>query len=218
VSLDRVLAIIGIAIGAGGIGIAILAPTARPIGWISIAVGVGALIAIPVLNFVARRRALPPPPRPKTLLDLFKQDFDYTLRHTRELKVQLENDGPQTNVLGQVYFDGGANSKFVGFFVPHSENVFSVCAALAVCTNEMLQSMNQDVLVEMGHIGQSQRTSMKGATFSGQVIIYHQGHFSAREQADLEELYKRHGLTLVLRGPSYAAVQAIGAAQASRSR
>jgi hypothetical protein len=211
VSVDRVLAIVGIAVSAVGIGIAIIAPNVRLIGWAFLVAGLLALAAIPVSRIIERRRGSPPA-KPKTLQELFKQDFDYTLRATQDLTLQQGHGGPETKLLGQVYFDGGANSKFVDFFVPHDENTFSICSALVGYANEMMRSVNENVLVFAGQAGQTQRTSMKDATFSGQVVIYHQDHLSAREQADLEDLYRGHGLTLVLRGPSYAAVQAISAA------
>jgi hypothetical protein len=53
-SIDRILAMVGIAVSAIGVAVAVLVPTVRIVGWLFLGGGILIVLAIPVLHFVTQ--------------------------------------------------------------------------------------------------------------------------------------------------------------------
>ena len=149
-------------------------------------------------------------PAQVTLEGLFRNDFDYTLRRSRNITL-TDSSGDRFTLLSQVYLDFSGGSKFVGFLVPQGEVTTVVGRHIAETYSELVGLVEEGVDISGGTTGQPQQFNAADLALSGRVYLYHHDHLTARQIADLEEYYEQKDLTLALRGADYLATRLIGA-------
>lgn len=147
------------------------------------------------------------PPTVLTLRQLFTADFSTILLKSAQ-DATITIDGVATPIVIQAYFDFDSRAKFVGYFVPNSVASYRICEALASASEANLRDIEALVTVSTGMAGQRDQTLHADLRFSGQVVIYHETHFTTRQAADLQDLYKEHNAALMLRGPEYQTLKA----------
>lgn len=142
-----------------------------------------------------------------TISELFKTEYENTMRSTKDAVVHNNRLGTDTPIKMQAYFDFNGRSKFLGYLVPTSQTTYDTCVYLSAISQETFDDLEGAVSVEAGFVGQRERRSLKDLRFSGQVVIYHEDNLTPRQAVDLSELYKSKDLDLVLRGPEYLSLK-----------
>lgn len=141
-----------------------------------------------------------------TIRELFKTEYSTTtIKSAQEATITL--GGIATPITLQAYFDFPSRSKFIGYFLPSGPHTYGLCEYFAKQSDSTLAGIESLAKVESGFTGQRERRSTGDLQFTKQVVIYHEDNFSTRQAADLGDLYKSHGLDLVLRGPEYLSVK-----------
>jgi hypothetical protein len=162
-----------------------------------------AVTASSVEGPVAGPAPAPPvePDKPETLEQLFKTDFDRTLR----LHTELTMTGPAISekAILQIYFDMDAGTYFVGFYVPRTPNTFMVLQYLADEYQKNAEQLRKDVEVTSRDPGDIASTKLNDFPFSRRIYAYHEIELSIQEIAALDSLYRGKNLVLQLRGTQY---------------
>jgi hypothetical protein len=148
--------------------------------------------------------ATQPATRPLTLREIFDTDFSNTLLGVAgDLSVRPAAGGKEVQIRYRVLMDFTSLTKFVAFFMPSAPDAEDVCAFLANNLQIPFETVSDTLLVKTAHPGETAQTSINDLKFTGRVYVYHEDHFSTRQLADLEELFKQNGAVVQFRGNTY---------------
>lgn len=114
-------------------------------------------------------------PLPKTVEDLFKQDFPYLIKAYFS-NMTYDRKGVKLPITSQVYMDFQANTKFVGFYIPSAKGTlendddYRACLSLARLARAPITDFARHHEQEAGTPGQM--TNFNDLRFSGRVMLY----------------------------------------------
>ena len=174
-----------------------------------IAIAAGALAIF--LWIRLRRKQVTPASSPasstpdrKTLLELFKTDFEHTLR-TEVETTATRPDGFQYKFVTKAFQDFQSGGWFGGFYLPRAEEGigYAVAASLANDFDRLLADAKNGVAIKSKDPGDSSPVEFKDLVFSRRIYLYHEDDYSLKQQSDLTEAFKEKSVSLQLRGPSY---------------
>ena len=121
---------------------------------------------------------------PKTLSDLFKEDFNNTLRMNREYTISASEGGAH-KISAKVCMNFAENSIFLCFFLPYSCEAYSLAVHLSGQYGQMMDEMRGKIEVEGGGPGESSAVASSGLLFTGRVYIYHKSNLSDIERGNI---------------------------------
>lgn len=155
----------------------------------------------------AARNRLANDPEHLTLLDLFYTDFSVTIAGMGAVYLDSEKKWP-LNV--SIFTDPASSSKFLAFYIPLQEPKRGSAMGLALLIKREYQwvldnAPSNDLTVTTRTPGDSDTITDKEAVFSKRIYIYHENFMPPKEIAELEDEYKRSGLSVDFRGPDYFA-------------
>ena len=87
-----------------------------------------------------------------------------------------------------------------GFHIPDSPYSFDIISGFSTGYKTVLEK--KDVIVEGGLPGE--KTHNKDLRFAGRIYIYHETPLLEVQKEQLKKQYKKHKLSLILRGVEYA--------------
>jgi hypothetical protein len=162
-----------------------------------------ATVSEPATGVANKAMAASEPGLPQSLHELFKTDFDRTMRMHSELTL-TGSDGAADKVELQVYYDMDAGTYFIGFFVPRTPRAVNLVQYLA--DGYLGPSMQVRQGLEVTSRDPADITSKKFSefSFSRRIYVYHEDEFSIQDIASLDTLYRAKNLNLQLRGHQYA--------------
>lgn len=136
---------------------------------------------------------------------LFKSDFNNYMRQSGEDTFVTENkEGKRSlRVLHELCYDFQGKSKFLGFYIPSSPDSYKLCVFLSEEYKKIINDLESKTEVTGGHVTEFSMTSGKDLVFTGRIYIYHEDSFSHQQLAELEQLYKSKGLSVLFRGTEY---------------
>lgn len=137
-----------------------------------------------------------------TLRELFNTDFNKYFRTSNEF-VFAFGDGREARLPYSVMADFSARTKFVAFFVPHSQNALNDCHAIADNFEKTFEAVEEAVSVTARRDGEVSSTDMKDLTFSGRVYIYHEDYLDLQQMAFLERIFTSKNAAVAFRGDGY---------------
>ena len=113
-------------------------------------------------------------------------------------------DGSSLEVRSALYFDLFTyGAKFLGFYVPTTPRVLEVCALLAAHATELGDALAKGGLSITAKAPGENPQTVSDLTYSGKVYLHHEDILTHRQMAEVEEMFKAHKLSVVLRGPDY---------------
>ena len=146
--------------------------------------------------------------RPQTLFELFKSDFSNLAKLSNEVTATIGNtDGTFAyNILVNfsIYFDFNANSKFYSFYIPKSPDSqsFNFCTHLAKEYPNIINKVSESVTTSTKDPG-GPLISSRDLVFSGRIYLYHEDEMTLKQRAELEDLFKASGASVIFRGLDY---------------
>ncbi len=140
--------------------------------------------------------------KPKTLLDLFKNDFSALIKFGEDLAVTNTKIG-QITIKSQVYLDFPSQAIFIGFYIPNTPHTYAVCVSLSDHYNKALD-LKKRIMAEASATG-LQPVNTSELKFSGRVFIYHETPLFEQERRELFALYQSKGLAPQFRDYHYVA-------------
>ena len=147
---------------------------------------------------------------PKTLSDLFKEDFNNTLRMNREYTISASEGGPH-KISAKVCMNFAENSIFLCFFLPNSHEAYSLAVHLSGQYGQMMDEMRGKIEVEGGGPGESSAVASSGLLFTGRVYIYHESNLSDIERGNISSAFLNEGASVIFRGSHYFASRMVSA-------
>jgi hypothetical protein len=147
------------------------------------------------------------PPQIPDFQKLFGKEFSTLMRmgSDRKLGIRRGTEEIIITISEKEYLDFGANSKFLGYFIPLSSpsDAYEVCKYLPDLYKTTMDELESKGTIKSGNMAESRQTSSKDLIFAGRIYIYHENDFSLQELATLERLYDSKGLSVVFRGKAY---------------
>jgi hypothetical protein len=141
---------------------------------------------------------------PQTLEQLFKADFERTLRTSSELTVGSPEDATIADkVLIQIYNDMDTGTYFVGFYVPASPRTADIIGYLADGYLSPTLQLRQGVEITSRDPADTTPLKFSEFNFSRRVYVYYEADLSIQDIAALDTLYRSKNLILQLRGRQY---------------
>ncbi len=119
-----------------------------------------------------------PGPRPKTEIDLL--------------------------VWFMVSYDLRNNTRFVAFYVPHSDHAVTAIKTIALEYRNILKASDRWGSGRL-KFGRSEPRETRKTVFNGQVFIYHEDLLGPLEEDDIVAGFRNHGADATLRGTDYLA-------------
>jgi hypothetical protein len=189
---NRMIAIVGMAAcGLGFIGFTIWFFSQRP-GYENLASAVG-------IKTDGRE-----PEAPQSLAQLFKTDFERTLRTNSELTLTSPQDATITDkVLIQIYNDMDTGTYFVGFYVPMSPRTPEIIRYLTDGYLSPTLQLRQGVEITSRDPADTTPLKFSDFSFSRRIYVYHESDLSIQDIAALDTMYRNKNLILQLRGRQY---------------
>ncbi len=138
----------------------------------------------------------------KTLLDLFKNDFNNLLRAGQDLNLTNKDIG-QITIKSQTYLDFTSQTIFIGFYIPDTPQTYAICVYLSNNYKTALD-LTKKVMVEQSATGM-QPVNTSELKFSGRVFLYHETPLLEEQRRELFSLYKSKGLAPQFRDYQYVA-------------
>jgi hypothetical protein len=144
----------------------------------------------------------------ETLLELYKSDFSNLVKLPNEITASFGNtDGTFAyNILVKVSisFDYNANIKFYSFYVPKSPDnqSFNFCTHLAKEYPNIINKISESVTTSAKEPG-GPLISSRDLVFSGRIYLYHEDEMTLKQKAELEDLFKANGASVIFRGLDY---------------
>lgn len=136
----------------------------------------------------------------KTLLELFHEDSFGQIVLDQDLDVVIAEE--KMHVLIKKYILFYANANFFGVYVPKSTASYEFISRIP---EEYERIFDFDVFIEAQEPSEIYSTNTKNITFTGRIYVYHEDFLTNDQQHKLYDIYKKKGLSLVLRGQSYLA-------------
>jgi hypothetical protein len=107
-------------------------------------------------------------------------------------------------VRSALYFDMfTSGARFLGFYIPSTPRVLEVCALLAAHATELGNALANGGLSIIAKTPGENPQTVSDLTYSGKVYLHHDDILTHHQMAEVEEMFKAHKLTVVLRGPDY---------------
>jgi hypothetical protein len=150
-----------------------------------------------------------PAERPKSLHDLYKSDFSNFMKSSTDETATVGNpDGTlayRISFGASIYSDYAGNSKFYSFYIPKAPDnqSFNFCTHLAKQYPEIMKRLSDSVLTSVKERPSDPSISSKDLTFSGRIYLYQEDEMALRQKAELEDLFKANGASIIFRGLDY---------------
>ena len=138
---------------------------------------------------------------PKTLKSHFESDFPHGAI-MRDLTMTM-SDGSSLVVLGRIWMDHTSNTKFLGFYVPHTSDPFAVTAALAQDFKLLLTPSPAQMVTQ--NPGEATFNDSKNLRFSGRVFVYHEDLLTLQQLGQLEGMFNAESVIPQFRGHQWVA-------------
>lgn len=138
--------------------------------------------------------------RPQSVRELFATDFPKLKRADLDILISLEN-GPQQTVKARFYLDFPEKVRFVGFFIPASDQTFEVSSKLVERVQTAWKDVKKNFSMKAYDAGGS--NSIDDLIFSGRVFLYHESALTKKQQAALIDIYASRHLDANFRGGEY---------------
>jgi hypothetical protein len=157
---------------------------------------------------IAKEEPKPAGKHIETLLELFKSDFSNLMKLSNEITASIGNtDGTFAyNILvkDSVYLDYNANIKFYSFYIPKSPDnqSFNFCTHLAKEYPNIISKLSDSVTTSAKDPGDP-LISSRDLVFSGRIYLYHEDEMTLKQKAELEDLFKANGASIIFRGLDY---------------
>lgn len=181
-------AIVAAIVGVAGLVLMIISPEVRV--WLHLE-----RPATPVTTPIAAKP-------PQTLEEIFKMDFPNLNKWSYSGAFVDPKDGTSIPMEEQMHVDYQGYSRFLSFYLPYSPHTYSACLWIADHSSDILAQMDKNEVTTYAPAEQH-GISTKELKFSGRIYIYTLSHFTLKEQAELDEKFKRNGLALEMRGLTY---------------
>lgn len=140
-------------------------------------------------------------PSDLSLHDLFLLDFESVPQNA--YGAVFVDKAKTISVQYGIHYDLPARAKFLSFYVSRDDaHTADTCAYLSRQCDWLLQNATQ-VLIKEKLPGESNTVSTEETVFSKRVFIYHETYLSDEVTVNLTKMYKRHGLSVIFRGPGY---------------
>lgn len=136
----------------------------------------------------------------KTLLDLFKNDFNNLLRGGQDFTLSNKDIG-QITIKSQAYLDFTSQTIFIGFYIPNTPHTYTICVYLSNNYNKALD-ITKNIMAEETSTG-LQPVNTNELKFSGRVFLYHETPLLEEQRRELFALYKSKGLAPQFRDYQY---------------
>jgi hypothetical protein len=170
--------------------------------------GLVGVLAILVWSYLDRKNEEPketanvPKEEFPTLVGLFKSDFPTALKLGNEITATIQGGGKVT-FQQQVFQHYESNTEFIGFYVPATPDALRLIEWLSTGFRAEYEKLRRGIKVAAKSPGDLTHSLSETLAFTGRVYIYHESPITLRQAADLVDLYRAHGLHLVLRGSDY---------------
>lgn len=144
---------------------------------------------------------------PQTPLDLYKTDFPETIKLSSEFRIEGPGLSSPALVEASIYYAFNSNSKFLGFYVPASQEDAAVCLAISRMYRTLMDTLSKGTAATSYDPSDTSVFSSKTAVFSGIIYLYYERRFSISEKAAIDDSFNKAGARVQLRGPEYAATR-----------
>jgi len=157
-----------------------------------------------------QKNETPKPNKMKSVHDLFMTESKYLTVGGDTVFTITNSETRQATTIPisiKLHMDFLTNSKFLSVYVPTSPRSFEFCRGLPEVYEGLLSQAVRPT-EEFVMSGPSEMpVSSKGLVFTGQILIYHEDDFTLKQQAELEEIFKKKNLFPQLRGVEYASTR-----------
>jgi|GEM_PF-1092433 len=146
------------------------------------------------------------PEAPKTLYDLFLEDFPHQLKLRRTSDIIIEGK-PVYQIEYRLVLDFDSKTKFLSVYLPSSSYMRAACEYLPRAYRALLDTRPSGIAEMEAHWPGERATELKDLRFSGRIYVYHEDALLASELETLTALYKSKGLDVRFRGDTYTYVR-----------
>lgn len=148
--------------------------------------------------------AIPTAPDKLTLYWLFTEDFpQYWIP---KIDTRIITDGRENKIESAIFIDFPSRSRFVGFYLPGGVNTFEVCKTLPNAVGLLNAHFDSGHKFKANGIFDKSETSLAELSSTGRVYVYYEDTLSIQEEAQLDALFNKHHLGLILRGDDWLRV------------
>jgi len=141
------------------------------------------------------------PDKPENLEQLFRSDFERTLRTHQELTFSGPDSTDRAQI--QIYYDLDAGTYFLGLYVPRTPRTFLIIQYFLEVYQKHSDELRNNILVTTRDPADINSVRLNDFPFSKRVYVYHENELSLQEIAALDTIYREKGLALQLRGSQY---------------
>ena len=137
-----------------------------------------------------------------SMFDYYRNNLSnapFTSRQTTPTTIQFST-GEVLNIETTLYRDAAARTKFLAFYIPHSNLTYDACLGLADDYGKIMDGMTSSVVVRGVFGPNSSTVEQNELVFSGRIFIFHEDELSLQQRASLDSLYRSKGLGLQFRG------------------
>ena len=147
-------------------------------------------------------------PEQLTLYDLFNTDFSHpptTYTSSGAFKIITGKQKKMENIVDYTIVSQlGTATKFLVFYVWPTSEIFDVCAALSSKDQVLLNDrMINWKTTAKAATGDSEAASSEDTVFSKRVFIYHENYLALGQIIKIQTVFKKRGLSVILRGSDY---------------
>jgi hypothetical protein len=107
-----------------------------------------------------------------------------------------------------VMFDYSAKTKFMAFFIPYSSETLAIVQHILDDYKSRLQDLDTKISISAGMAGDSAKTTLKEATFSGRIYVYYESDMNLQQLATWENVFGQQGVAVQFRGRDYQLIHA----------
>ena len=120
------------------------------------------------------------PIKKPSLHETFNKDFDTLLRSEQKRSIGVKDSDGAAEIMVKIsekaYLDFEGKSKFLGYYIPHSQFAYGICEYLPDIYKITMKELESKIEVIGGHVADSHQTSSRYLLFSGRIYIYHENN------------------------------------------
>lgn len=140
-----------------------------------------------------------------TLSSLFKADAGHALTLSQDLPIWNKKTRKPHLLRTNLYLDFIGKVKYVGIYIPRSDEAYEICKDLPKLVPEILKDRAKSTHVSLQGFGN--QTKQDELVFSGRVFLFHEDFFNHQQVADLYNAFKREKMAVEFRGPDFLSAQ-----------
>ena len=145
-------------------------------------------------------------PENMTLHDLYLYDFskeNNTVKIPGGWVATSKAAGASLELSYYVVLKIDSNSKYLQFFVPFTQDLYTVCSDLSEFYSRALNEANEFRVTGKGEAGDSTLNDSRKAVFTGRIFVYSEANLGAEDLGKLTALYESKNLKLQFRSDDY---------------